>query len=104
MMPDMRGLMKQMREVQSRIEELQAQFQQQEFVGSAGGGAVTATVTGGHEVRRVTIDPKVVDPEDVEMLEDLVIAAMNDARAKIEEKRREEVGKVTGGLNLPGLM
>jgi DNA-binding YbaB/EbfC family protein len=104
MIPDMRGLMKQMREMQSRIEELQAQFQQQEFVGSSGGGVVTATLTGGHEVRRIKIDPKVVDASDVEMLEDLVAAAVNDARAKLEERRKDEMGKLTGGMNIPGLM
>jgi DNA-binding YbaB/EbfC family protein len=103
MIPDMKGLMKQMREMQSRIEELQSQFQQQEFVGTAGGGVVTATLSGGHEVRRIKIDPKVVDPSDVEMLEDLIAAALNDARTKIEERRKDEMGKITGGLNIPGL-
>jgi DNA-binding YbaB/EbfC family protein len=103
-MPDMRGLMKQMKDFQGRLAEMQQQFEAEEFTGSAGGGVVIATVMGNHEVRRVKIDPKVVDPADVEMLEDLVAAAVNDARAKIEEKRKEQVGRLTGGINIPGLM
>lgn len=103
-MQDMRGLMKQMRDIQNRMQEMQREFEAQEFMGSAGGGVVTATVLGNHEVRRVKIDPKVVDREDVEMLEDLVTAALNDARSRIEEKRKDEIGRLTGGMNIPGLM
>jgi DNA-binding YbaB/EbfC family protein len=103
-MQDMRGLMKQMQGIQKRMQEMQQQFEAQEFTGSAGGGVVTATVLGSHEVRRIQIDPKVVDREEVEMLEDLVAAALNDARAKIEEKRKDEIGRLTGGMDIPGLM
>jgi DNA-binding YbaB/EbfC family protein len=102
-MKDFGKLMKQAKEMQDRMQELQGKLQQEEAEGSAGGGMVTVTMNGRHEIVRIKIDPEVVAPDDVEMLEDLITAACNDARAKIEEKIREEMSKMTGGLGLPGL-
>ncbi|MGH6905334.1 MAG: YbaB/EbfC family nucleoid-associated protein, partial [Geminicoccaceae bacterium] len=72
-----------------------------ELDGSAGGGMVTVTLNGKGDMRRVKIDPALADPNEVEILEDLVVAAFNDAKAKVEAHVQEEMGKLTGGLNLP---
>jgi len=102
-MQDIRKLMKQAQQMQEQMQQLQEQLGREEVEGSAGGGMVLVTMNGRHEVVRVKIEPQVVVPDDVEMLEDLVVAACNDARAKIEEKLRAEMGKMTGGLGMPGL-
>jgi DNA-binding YbaB/EbfC family protein len=74
------------------------------MTGSAGGGMVSVTVNGKGEARQVKIDPSLVDPEETEVLEDLIVAAFNDAKAKVEAHVAEEMSKLTGGLNLPGGM
>ncbi len=94
-------MMKQAQEMQSKMAEMQAQLETVEIDGAAGAGMVTATLTGKGELRRLKIDPALVDPKDVEVLEDLVIAAVNDAKAKVEAHVAEEMKKVTGGLQLP---
>jgi DNA-binding YbaB/EbfC family protein len=81
--------------------EIQARLGDVELDGSAGGGMVAVTLNGKGEVRRVKIDPALVDPNEVEILEDLLVAAFNDAKAKVEAHLQEEMGKLTGGLNLP---
>ncbi|MBM3487483.1 MAG: YbaB/EbfC family nucleoid-associated protein [Alphaproteobacteria bacterium] len=100
-MKNLGQLMKQAQQMQAKMEEMQAKLAAIEMTGSAGGGMVSVTVNGKGEVRRVKIDPAIVDRNDVEMLEDLLLAAFNDAKAKAEAHVATEMGKLTGGLNLP---
>lgn len=101
--PNMNNMMKQMQKMQKQIEDMQEKLEAEEVTAQAGGGAVEAVVTGKKELVRLTIDPDAVDPEDVEMLQDLIIAAVNEALRSAEEKAEREMSKVTGGLNIPGL-
>jgi DNA-binding YbaB/EbfC family protein len=94
-------MMKQAQEMQAKMGEMQAALEAVEIDGASGGGLVTATLTGKGELRRLKIDPTLVDPSDIEVLEDLVIAAVNDAKRKVEANAAEEMKKVTGGLQLP---
>ncbi|MCR3956015.1 MAG: YbaB/EbfC family nucleoid-associated protein [Gudongella sp.] len=100
---NMNNMMKQMQKMQKKMEEVQAQVDATELEATSGGGAVKVVVNGKREVLDIEIDPSVVDPEDVEMLQDLVMAAVNEALRKAEEFASKEMGKVTGGLNIPGL-
>jgi nucleoid-associated protein EbfC len=100
-MQDFRKIMKQAQQMQEQMQKMQEQLALEEVDGSAGGGMVNVRMNGKHEIVKVKIDPEVVDREDVEMLEDLIAAACNDARAKVDEKTKEEMGKLTGGLGLP---
>jgi len=84
--------------------EMQERMNQVEMEGASGGGMVKVKVSGKGEMKGITIDPSLVDPKEVEVLEDLIIAAFNDAKAKVETHVAEEMGKITGGLNLPGGM
>ncbi|NLN14271.1 MAG: YbaB/EbfC family nucleoid-associated protein [Tissierellia bacterium] len=95
-------MMKQMQKMQKKMEQMQKELEEKEVEASAGGGAVTAKVNGKRELLDLTIDESVVDPEDVEMLQDLIIAAVNEAMRKAEEMVSSEMSKLTGGLNLPG--
>lgn len=95
-------MMKQMQKMQKKMEQMQKELEEKEVEASAGGGAVTAKVNGKRELLDLTIDESVVDPEDVEMLQDLIIAAINEAMRKAEEMVSSEMSKLTGGLNLPG--
>jgi len=95
---NMNNLMKQAQKMQKQMEEQAKEFETKEFTASAGGGVVTVTVSGKKEVTKVTIDPSAVDPEDVEMLQDMVMAATNEALRKLEEENRSMMGKFTGGL------
>ena len=104
--PNMQQLMKQAQKMQQQLVEAQAQLAQTEVVGTAGGGLVTATVTGSGDVLSVKIDPKAVDPDDVESLEDLVVAAIRDASANAQALQSEKMGPLAGGLGglgLPGM-
>ena len=94
-------MMKQAQELQGKMAQVQEELGRAEIEGSAGGGMVKAVMSGKHELRRLTIDPSLVTPEDVGMLEDLIVAAVNDARGKVEANVKEEMGKLTGGLGLP---
>jgi DNA-binding YbaB/EbfC family protein len=94
-------MMKQAQAMQAKMQEMQAALERTEVTGVSGGGMVTVTVSGKGEMRRIKIDPKLVDPGDVAMLEDLVVAAVNDARAKVEQQMQAEMAKLTGGLQLP---
>lgn len=96
--PDMRQIMKQAQQMQEQLARAQQDLANREFVGSAGGGMVKATVTGGPELVSVEIAPEVVDPEDVEMLEDLVVAAVRQAMEAAVEAANDELGGLTGGL------
>ncbi|HZH93679.1 MAG TPA: YbaB/EbfC family nucleoid-associated protein [Tissierellaceae bacterium] len=100
---NMNNMMKQMQKMQKKMEEVQAQVDATELEATSGGGAVKVVVNGKREVLDIEIDPSVVDPEDVEMLQDLVMAAVNEALRKAEEFASKEMGKVTGGLNIPGM-
>ncbi|HXV70948.1 MAG TPA: YbaB/EbfC family nucleoid-associated protein [Acidimicrobiia bacterium] len=94
----MRQIMKQAQQMQEQLARTQAELADRRFEGSAGGGMVTATVTGGPELVEVKISPDVVDPDDVEMLEDLVVAAVRQAMEEAVKTTNEELGGITGGL------
>lgn len=102
--PDMGQLMKQAQKMQEQLAAAQADLASREFQGSAGGGVVTATVKGSGEVLAVNIDPSVIDPDDAEMLGDLVAAAVNSALNSVSEVAAEQMGGLTGGLDLGGLL
>lgn len=97
-------MMKQAQMMQAKMAEMQTSLNEVEVSGAAGGGMVTVTLNGKGDLRTLKIDKSLVDPEDVEMLEDLIIAAFNDAKGKVEAHVAEEMSKVTGGLNLPAGM
>ena len=97
------NMMKRIQEMQQNMQTLQEELAVAEYSASSGGGAVDVTVNGSHEVKKVTIKPEVVDPEDVEMLEDMLIAALNEAMRKADETAEREMGKITGGINIPGM-
>ena len=94
----MSNLMKQAQRMQRQMEESQKELESAEFTAAAGGGAVEVTVTGKKEVTKVKIDPDAVDPEDVEMLEDVIMAAVNEALRKADEAGAANMAKLTGGL------
>lgn len=101
---NMGNLMKQAQKMQKDMEKLQAELQERSVEVTAGGGAITVVVTGKKEVKEITIKPEVVDPDDVEMLQDLILAAVNEALRKADDMVNSEMGKITGGLGgLPGL-
>ena len=102
-MGNMNNLMKQAQMLQKQMQSMQEEIEASEFEGSAGGGAVVAKVNGKKELIALNIKPEVVDPDDVEMLEDLVLSAVNEALKKAEEASSNQMGKLTGGLNIPGL-
>ncbi|MEG0613954.1 MAG: YbaB/EbfC family nucleoid-associated protein [Clostridium sp.] len=100
---NMNNLMKQAQKLQKQMEDAQKDLETKEFEASVGGGAVTVTVTGKKVIKDIVIKPEVVDPDDVEMLQDLVLTAVNEALKKAEDETNESMGKLTGGLNMPGL-
>ncbi|AOT70308.1 YbaB/EbfC family nucleoid-associated protein [Geosporobacter ferrireducens] len=100
---NMNNMLKQVQKMQKEMEKLQEEVEQREVEASAGGGAVTVKVNGKREILDIAIQPAVVDPDDIEMLQDLILAAANEALRKAEEMMAKEMGKVTGGMNLPGL-
>jgi nucleoid-associated protein EbfC len=101
--PDLSAMLAQAQQLQTRMQEAQEQAKQQVVEGAAGGGMVTVEMTGGLEVRRVKIDPNIVDKKDVGMLEDLVAAAVNQAMGKAQALQADAIRAVTGGLSIPGL-
>lgn len=101
--PNVNQMMKQMQKMQADMEAAQRALEEATVEGSAGGGKVKATVTGSGELTAVSISPDVVDPEDVEMLEDLVLAAVGDALRRAQQMQQESLGGVTGGVDLGGL-
>ena len=92
------NLMKQAQRMQRQMEEAQKAMEEKEVTATAGGGAVEVTVSGKHEVLKVKLAPEVVDPDDIEMLEDLIMAATNEAFRKIEEESQQSMAKITGGM------
>jgi len=104
--PNLQQLMKQAQKMQQQMVEAQAELAETELTGSAGGGLVTVTISGAGEVRSVKIDPRAVDPDDVETLEDLVVAALHNAAEEVRALTERKLGPVTGGmggLGLPGM-
>ena len=102
-MGNMQGMMKQMQKMQKKMAEAQEELAEKRLEGTAGGGMVKVIVSGSKEVLEVVIDPSVVDPEDVEMLQDLVVIATNEAMKEAEELTNSTMGQFTKGLNLPGM-
>ena len=100
-MKNLGQFMKQAQAMQARIKEMQDKLGELEVTGASGGGLVQVTLNGKGEARRVKIDPSLVDPDEVEVLEDLLVAAIADARAKVEREAQEEMRKIAGGLDLP---
>lgn len=96
-------MMRQLQQMQTQIAKAQQELEEATIEASAGGGAVTVVVTGEPKIRSVAIAPEAVDPEDVEMLQDLIAAAVNEALDKVRAMQVERMGAVTGGLNIPGL-
>lgn len=96
------AMLKQVQKMQEDMANFQADFEEREFTASAG-GMVEVTMNGKHEMKKVTINPEAVDAEDIEMLEDYIVIAVNDAVKKIAETQEAEMGAITGGLNIPGL-
>ena len=97
------NMMKQIQQMQAKMEAIQAELAETKVEGSAGGGMVKVVANGKHEIISVTIDPEVVDKDDVEMLQDLVVAAVNQVYQKAQELQSEKMAGLTGGLNIPGL-
>ncbi|MDE0185806.1 MAG: YbaB/EbfC family nucleoid-associated protein [Candidatus Poribacteria bacterium] len=100
----MNNLMKQAQQLQKRMLEIQEELANRTVEATVGGGMVTAVVNGQQELVSIKISPDVVDPDDVEILEDLIVAAANEARNEAQELMNQEMGKLTGGLKIPGLM
>jgi nucleoid-associated protein EbfC len=97
------GIMKQAQMMQQRMAKLQEEASNRTSTATAGGGAVTAVVTGKNQLVSLTIKKEAVDPEDVEMLQDLVLTAVNEALSQVQAEMAQEMGKVTGGISIPGL-
>ncbi len=100
---NMNAMIKQAQKMQDEITKLQDDIEVREFSASVGGGAVEVTLTGKKTIKSLTIKPDVVNPDDIEMLQDLIISAVNQGIANIEEVTEEEMSKITGGVSLPGL-
>lgn len=101
-MGNMNNMIKQAQKMQKDMMKVQEELEQRQIESSAGGGAVTVVVTGKKELVSINIKPEVVDPDDVEMLQDLILAAVNEAIRKAEEMVNSEMSKLTGGFGLPG--
>ena len=98
-----KNLIRQAQQLQARLEKAQQELETATVQASAGGGVVTVTVSGKLKIESVTIDPQAVDPDDVEMLEELVMAAANEALQKAQDLAQQKMGAITGGMNIPGL-
>jgi DNA-binding YbaB/EbfC family protein len=97
------NMMKQFQQMQQKMEEIQNELEQTQVEGTSGGGMVSVIVNGKQDLLEIKIDPEVVDPEDVDMLQDLIIAAVNQARQKAQELQAEQMSALTGGMNIPGM-
>lgn len=96
-------MMKQAQQMQQKMAEMQQKMEQFEISGSSGAGMVQVTLSGKTELKALKIDPSLVDPNEIEVLEDLIVAAFNDAKSKLDAYSADEMSKVTGGMSLPGL-
>ena len=100
-MKNLGQMMQQAQEMQAKMAEMQEQLAEVEVTGASGGGMIQVTLNGKGEMRKVAIDPALMDPNEVEVLEDLIVAATNDAKAKVEAQVAQRMSELTGGLNLP---
>lgn len=100
---DMNSMIRQAQKMQDEITVLQNDIEAREFSATSGGGQVEVVVTGAKNIKSLSIKPEVVDPEDIEMLEDLIVSAINQAMSDVEKTTEEEMNKITGGVALPGL-
>lgn len=100
---NMNQMIRKAQKVQEDVQKIQAELEEKDFIGTAGGGAVEVTVTGKKAVKSVKLKPEVVDPEDIEMLEDLIVAAFNEAMRSLEEESNARIDEATGGFTIPGL-
>ncbi|ADU25753.1 YbaB/EbfC family nucleoid-associated protein [Ethanoligenens harbinense] len=101
---DMNSMIKQAQKMQEAIGKVQAELDEREYTVTSGGGMVEVQITGKREIKQIHIKPEAVDPDDIEMLQDLIVAGVNEAIRKVDETAEQEMGKVTGGLNMPGLI
>ena len=102
-MGNMQGLMQRVQKMQGEMQKVQEEIAARSFTATAGGGVVSVTVTGKKQVTDIKLDPAAVDPDDVEMLQDLLLTAVNDALNQVDVVSEAEMNKVTGGLKLPGM-
>ncbi|MFW5992296.1 MAG: YbaB/EbfC family nucleoid-associated protein [Halanaerobiaceae bacterium] len=100
---NMNKLMKQAQQMQAKMAKMQEELEDKTMEATAGGGAVKVVVNGKQELLDIKIDPDAVDPEEVEMLEDLILAAVNEGMRKVKDMMEDEMGKLTGGMNIPGM-
>ncbi len=101
--PSRNDMLKQVQQMQEDMANLQADLDERNFTATAGGGMVSVTVNGKHQVQELKINPEVIDPEDPEMLEDFITIAVNEAIANATKTSEEEMSAITGGLNIPGM-
>ncbi len=100
---NMNQMIKQAQKMQEQMMKMQEELESKTFEASSGGGAVTVKINGKKELQEIILTPDVVDPDDIEMLQDLIIAAVNEGMRKADESSENELGKITGGMNIPGL-
>ena len=100
---NMAGMLKQAQKMQEDMEALQADLESREYEISAGGGVVGVKINGKREILNISVDPEIVDPDDVETMTDILVAAVNEAIKKVDAVSQEEMGKITGGMGLPGM-
>ncbi len=101
---NMGKMMKQVQKMQAEMARIQEELAEKEVKANAGGGMIEVTANGKQEILDIKIDPEAVDPDDVEMMEDMILAAVNEAMRQAQEMASQEMEKVTGGMNIPGLM
>ena len=100
-MKNLGQMMKQAQEMQSKMDEMQSKLAEMEMIGSSGAGMIEVTLSGKSDVRKIKIDPAVINPSDPEVLEDLIVAAFNDAKSKVDAKVGDRMSEMTGGMQLP---
>lgn len=100
-MKDLMGMMKQVKDMQARMQKMQSELEETEVTGQSGAGLVKITLNGKGDVRRISIDPSLMKPDETEILEDLILAAAQDAKAKVDAAMQEKMAAVTGGLPIP---
>ena len=100
---DMNGMIRQAQKMQEDMEALQAELDAREYEVSAGGGMVSVKIMGTKEIQNISIKPEIVDPDDVETLQDILVAAVNEAIKKVEQTNQEEMSRISGGMSLPGM-
>jgi len=100
---NMQGMIRQAQKMQEDMAALQEELDAREYTVSAGGGVVSVTINGKREIRSIDIQPEIVDPDDIETLSDILVAAVNEAIKKVDATNSEEMGKITGAMNIPGM-